>query len=316
MVEREAGQNPENKLIAICGPTATGKTMRAVSLCRHLGGEVLSADSRQVYRGMDLGTGKDLEEYGNVAYHLIDICEPGEKYNLHRYIKDFRNALKTIRLKGKLPIVCGGSGMYLENALSGIELPQVDENQELRKSLEGKSLDELTEILKGYKTLHNTTDIDSRKRAIRAIEIEDFYRKHPEEAKLAERKYSKPIDSIIIGIDIPRQLRRERISKRLRERLDNGMVDEARHLLLNGLSIEDMIYYGLEYKFMGLYLSQRLTYEEMVSQLEIAIHQFAKRQMTWFRGMERRGFNIHWLPFDMPEETFIEEVCRIMNEEK
>lgn len=296
------------EVLTVVGPTATGKTARAVSLARALNGEIISGDSRQVYRTMDLGTGKDLEEYGEVPYHLIDVCQAGEKYNLHRYLRDFRNALAMVKEKGKLPILCGGTGMYVETALSGVELPDVPENPTLRSCLSDKSLEELTEILKTYKTLHNTTDIDTCKRAIRAIEIEEYYRENTELAQKADRKVSKPLDSVIIGIDVPREVRRKRISDRLEKRLQDGMVDEIRQILDDGVKPDDLIYYGLEYKFLTLYVIGKLSYEDMKRQLEIAIHQFAKRQMTWFRGMERRGFKINWLPYDMPESDFISAV--------
>lgn len=296
------------EVLTVVGPTATGKTARAVSLARAFNGEIISGDSRQVYRTMDLGTGKDLEEYGEVPYHLIDVCQAGEKYNLHRYLRDFRNALAMVKEKGKLPILCGGTGMYVETALSGVELPDVPENPTLRSCLSDKSLEELTEILKTYKTLHNTTDIDTCKRAIRAIEIEEYYRENTELAQKADRKVSKPLDSVIIGIDVPREVRRKRISDRLEKRLQDGMVDEIRQILDDGVKPDDLIYYGLEYKFLTLYVIGKLSYEDMKRQLEIAIHQFAKRQMTWFRGMERRGFKINWLPYDMPESDFISAV--------
>ncbi len=296
------------EVLTVVGPTATGKTARAVSLARAFNGEIISGDSRQVYRTMDLGTGKDLEEYGEVPYHLIDVCQAGEKYNLHRYLRDFRNALAMVKEKGKLPILCGGTGMYVETALSGVELPDVPENPTLRSCLSDKSLEELTEILKTYKTLHNTTDIDTCKRAIRAIEIEEYYRENTDLAQKADRKVSKPLDSVIIGIDVPREVRRKRISDRLEKRLQDGMVDEIRQILDDSVKPDDLIYYGLEYKFLTLYVIGKLSYEDMKRQLEIAIHQFAKRQMTWFRGMERRGFKINWLPYDMPESDFISAV--------
>ena len=305
MVEVESPEGRQkSRLIVILGPTASGKTSRAVSLCREINGEIISADSRQVYRGMDIGTGKDLGEYGDIAYHLIDICDAGEKYNLYRYIYDFQNASKEIMNRGKHVVVCGGTGMYLENAISGIRLPEVPENRELRKKLEPFSLAELTKILREYKTLHNTTDVDSCKRAIRAIEIEEYYRNHQEEAISATRDKVAALDHIIIGVDIPRDIRREKISIRLRDRLETGMVDEIKGLINKGIKPEDLIYYGLEYKYVTLYVVGEIYYEEMVSKLETAIHQFAKRQMTWFRGMERRGFKINWLPYDMDDADF------------
>lgn len=293
---------------AIVGPTACGKTHRAVQLARLVNGEIISADSRQVYRDMSIGTGKDLDEYEEIPYHLIDICEPGTKYNLYEYLRDFRKAYDDILSRGKTPVICGGSGMYVENALRGIVLPDVPQNPELRQSLEGRSIAELTEILSGYKTLHNSTDIDTEKRAIRAIEIAEYYRSNPELAQLADSKFAKPLNTYVIGLDIPREARRERISQRLQARLQDGMIDEVRGLLERDIDPDDLIYYGLEYKYVTLHLIGRLSYEEMVSGLEIAIHQFAKRQMTWFRGMEKRGTAIHWIPYDLPLGEFVNSI--------
>lgn len=298
----------ENRIITILGPTACGKTRRAVELARHFGGEIISADSRQVYRGMDIGTGKDLEEYQEIPYHIIDICEAGEKYNLHKFITDFRKSLLDLNNRNKSVIFCGGTGLYLETALSGIDLPEVPENKELRSKLQNLSLQELTDILSKYKKLHNITDIDTPKRAIRAIEIETFYAEHPEQALKTDKKSAKPLHSLIIGVDISRDERRRRISKRLQERLEHGMLQEVQVLLDSGVSAEDLIYYGLEYKFLTLHLIGKLNFEEMVKNLEIAIHQFAKRQMTWFRGMEKRGYKIHWLPYDLSSSEFIQRV--------
>lgn len=300
------------KIITIVGPTASGKTKRAVDIAKVVNGEILSGDSRQVYKDMNLGTGKDLEEYGSVPYHLIDICEAGEKYNLHRFLKDFNNCLNLIEERGKQPILCGGTGMYVEAALSGIVMPEVPENSDLRNELSGKTLQELITILEKYKTLHNTTDIDTTKRAIRAIEIEQYYIDQPEEAKTADKKQVLQHDSLIIGVDIPREIRRRKISDRLQTRLDSGMIDEVRNLINRGVKPEDLIYYGLEYKFLTLHVIGKLTYEEMKSQLEIAIHQFAKRQMTWFRGMERRGFKINWLPYDLSEIEFTDRIRELL----
>ena len=285
---------PNYDLITILGPTASGKTPLAAALASRLHTEIISADSRQVYRGMDLGTGKDLEDYivddHAVPYHLIDIADPGYKYNVFEYQRDFLKAYEDIRQRGMVPIMCGGTGMYLESVLKGYRLLPVPENPELRAQLSNKSLEELTALLSTYKSLHNTTDVDTAKRAIRAIEIEEFYQHTP----VDERSFPT-LKSLIIGVDIDRELRREKITRRLKQRLEQGMVDEVRHLLDNGLKPDDLIYYGLEYKYLTLYVTGQLTYEEMFNQLEIAIHQFAKRQMTWFRGMERRGFTIHWL---------------------
>ena len=299
-------------MIVVTGPTASGKTRRAVEIAREFGGEIISADSRQIYRGMDLGTGKDLEEYGDIPYHLIDICPAGYRYNLYEYVRDFRKAYDDIRSRGKLPVMCGGTGLYVETVLKGISLPEVPENMELRTSLEGKSLSELTEILQGMKTLHNSTDVDTAKRAIRAIEIQSYYASHPEEAMLTRPNPVK--DAVVVGIDIPRDDRRRRISERLKARLDNGMVDEVRRLIdVEGISPDDLIYYGLEYKFLTLYVIGQLSYDEMFRSLEIAIHQFAKRQMTWFRGMVTRGTPIHWLPYDMADDVFLSEVRTLIH---
>lgn len=293
-------------LIAIVGPTASGKTHKAVALAKRVGGEIVSADSRQLYRGMDIGTGKDLDEYGDVPYHLVDICPAGYKYNLYEYLRDCDKAVADVRSRGRMPIICGGTGLYVESYLKGVRLPEVPENKSLRESLEGHTLEELSSMLASMKTLHNTTDVDTKKRAIRAIEIECYYQEHPE---LAAKAQPNPItDVLIIGVDIDRDSRRRRISERLRTRLDEGMVDEIRGLIDSGVNPDDLIYYGLEYKFITQYVVGEMSYDEMVSQLEIAIHQFAKRQMTWFRGMERRGFHINWLPFDLSDEAFADAV--------
>jgi tRNA dimethylallyltransferase len=301
-----------DKLIVITGPTASGKTGRAVDLAKHIDGEIISADSRQIYRGMDIGTGKDLCEYENIPYHLIDICPAGYKYNLYEYLRDFKIAYNDIQNRGKSAILCGGTGLYVESVLKGVVLPEVPENKPLRESLEGKSLEELTLILSTMKSLHNITDVDTCKRAIRAIEIQTYYQNHPEEAEATK---PHPIDNaVIIGVDIDRENRRKRIEQRLQSRLNEGMVDEVKALLDNGIHPDDLIYYGLEYKYLTLYLTNQLSYKDMVSQLLIAIHQFAKRQMTWFRGMERRGFTINWIPWDLSKEEFVERVEQLLNE--
>lgn len=288
-------------LITILGPTASGKTPLATSLAARLHTEIISGDSRQIYRRMDLGTGKDLADYTvgdyHVPYHLIDIVEPGYKYNVFEFQRDFLVAYEDMRARGLLPVLCGGTGMYLESVLKGYRLLPVPENPELRARLAGKSLDELASLLSTYKKLHNSTDVDTVKRAIRAIEIEEYYLTQDVEARTFPE-----ISSLIIGVDINRELRREKISRRLKQRLDEGMVDEVRQLLESGIAPDDLIYYGLEYKYLTLYVTGKLTYEEMYSQLEIAIHQFAKRQMTWFRGMERRGFTIHWIDAALPQD--------------
>ena len=299
-------------LITILGPTASGKTPLAAALADKLQTEIISADSRQVYRRMDLGTGKDLADYAvnghAIPFHLIDIVEPGTKYNVFEYQRDFLKAYQEVAAKGKLPILCGGTGMYLESVLKGYRLLPVPENPELRASLEGKSLEELTALLASYKKLHNSTDVDTPKRAIRAIEIEEYYKQQP-----VEHREFPQLNSLIIGVDIDRELRREKITRRLKQRLEEGMIDEVRNLLAEGIAPEDLIYYGLEYKYLTLHATGQLTFEEMFLQLETAIHQFAKRQMTWFRGMERRGFTIHWLDATLPTEEKVEKIEQLLN---
>ena len=296
-------------LITILGPTASGKTTLAARLAYEMHTEVISGDSRQVYRRMDLGTGKDLEDYVvegiQVPYHLIDIVEPGTKYNVFEYQRDFLKVYEELRGEGKVPVLCGGTGLYLESVLRGYRLMPVPENEALRTVLAGKSLEELTEMLKSYKQLHNKTDVDTPKRAIRAIEIEEYYRNHP-----AEGRDFPSIHALVVGIDIDRETRRRKISERLKQRLEHGMLDEIRDLLAEGIPAENLIYYGLEYKYLTQYVIGELTYEEMYRKLEIAIHQFAKRQMTWFRGMERRGIQIHWLEASSPMEDKVAQIRR------
>ena len=281
-------------LITVLGPTASGKTRFAVHLADRLGAEIISGDSRQVYRRMDLGTGKDLDDYRigdrRVPYHLIDIGEPGTKYNVFEYQRDFLEAYNDIHRRGRKAVLCGGTGLYIESVLRAYRLSPVPQNPELRERLADKSLEELTALLATYKSLHNTTDVDTAQRAIRAIEIEEYYRQTP----LDRRPFPK-IESLTLGVDVSREVRRERISQRLRKRLDEGMCGEVERLLAEGIKPEDLIYYGLEYKYVTLYVTGQITFDEMAQQLEIAIHQFAKRQMTWFRGMERRGTPILWI---------------------
>ena len=307
--------SPARRMITILGPTASGKTDLATHLAARLNAEIISADSRQVYRGMDIGTGKDLADYvvdGHVIpYHLIDICESGTKYNLFRYQQDFLDCYEDIRSRGALPILCGGTGLYIEAVLKGYSLSPVPQNPALRTELEGKNLDELTNILvdlkrRNHSVMHNKTDVDSCQRAIRAIEIETYNLTKP-----TEERQCPPIDSLIIGVDIDREERRRKIMKRLKERLKAGMIDEVDGLLKRGIPADDLIYYGLEYKFVTEYIIGKLTYEEMFQQLEIAIHQFAKRQMTWFRGMERRGFTIHWVNAARKMEDKVEEILKL-----
>lgn len=302
-------------LLTILGPTASGKTDLAAHVAREIGGEIISADSRQVYRGMDIGTGKDLDDYvvdgKQIPYHLIDIREAGTKYNLFQYQEDFLKAYHDIQSRGAQPILCGGTGLYIESVLKGYHLSPVPQNPELRKALEGKSLDELTNMLRQLKAktgsnMHNTTDVDSCQRAIRAIEIETYNLDHP-----TDNRDFPAIDSVIVGVGIDRVARREKITSRLRKRLDNGMVEEIRGILDKGVKADDLIYYGLEYKYVTEYVIGKLTYEEMFRQLEIAIHQFAKRQMTWFRGMERRGFTIHWIDALDPMDSKVAQIMDI-----
>lgn len=316
-------------MITILGPTASGKTSLAAALASHINGmdssmwsgdthgaEIISADSRQVYRGMDIGTGKDLEDYtvgGKlIPYHLIDICDAGTKYNLFQYQQDFYDAYQDITHRGVLPILCGGTGLYIESVLKGYHLSPVPQNPALRSSLEGKTLEELTDMLvdlkaKNGSNMHNRTDVDTAQRAIRAIEIETYNLEHP----MPERELPA-IDSLVIGVSIDRDARRDKITRRLKQRLENGMVEEIKGLLDRGIPAENLLYYGLEYKFITEYVIGKTSYEEMLRGLEIAIHQFAKRQMTWFRGMERRGFTIHWIDALQPMEQKVEQVLELM----
>lgn len=299
-------------MIIITGPTACGKTSRAVNLARATGGEIISADSRQVYSGMDIGSGKDIDEYGGIPYHMIDVAPAGTEFNLFRWLEGARAAVDDIEGRGLNAIVCGGSGMYVEAIARGTVLPEVPTNPELRERLAGKSLEELRDILASMKTLHNTTDTDTTQRAVRAIEIQTFYACHPDKAPVDRPSNDKP-QPLIIGVMVDRDTRRERISRRLHERLKNGMVDEVRSLIDSGVDPEMLIRYGLEYRFITRHLLGQLSLEEMTRQLETAIHQFAKRQMTWFRGMERRGLHIDWLPGELPPEEFNAAVTNLMH---
>ena len=303
------------KMITILGPTASGKTSLAAALAARIDAEIISADSRQVYRGMTIGTGKDLDDYRQgdrlIPYHLIDICEPGTKYNLFQYQQDFHLIYNNIVARGVRPILCGGTGLYIESVLKGYALSPVPQNQALRDKLADKSLAELTEMLEDLKrrnhsVMHNRTDVDTAQRAIRAIEIETYNLEHP-----TDNRTLPPIDSVIIGVYINREERRRKITLRLKQRLEEGMVDEIRQLLDRGIAPENLIYYGLEYKFVTEYVIGKTSYEEMFRQLEIAIHQFAKRQMTWFRGMERRGFTIHWIDALDPMDSKVAQIMDI-----
>ena len=306
------------QLITILGPTASGKTQLAARLAYELKGEVISADSRQVYRGMTIGTGKDLDDYEvcgtHIPYHLIDICEPGTKYNLFKYQEDFFTVYETLQRKNVQPILCGGTGLYIEAVLKGYHLSPVPQNEQLRSSLEGKTLAELTSILdqlkrQNHSVMHNTTDVDSCQRAIRAIEIETYNLQHP----TPERELP-PVSSLVVGVQIDRDERRRKITDRLRKRLEHGLIEEVRGLLESGIPADDLIYYGLEYKYVTEYVIGRRSYDDMFKNLEIAIHQFAKRQMTWFRGMERRGVRIHWLNAMLPLNVKCDKIKEWMNE--
>ena len=306
-------------MITILGPTASGKTSIAAALAGRIGGEIISADSRQVYRRMDIGTGKDLADYEvggkHIPYHLIDIAEPGYKYNLFEYQRDFHTAYDDITSRGRTPVLCGGTGLYIEAVLNGYALSPVPQNQELRDSLSAKSLDELTAMLKALKeqtgsNMHNRSDVDTVQRAIRAIEIETYNLQHP-----TPEREMPGISSLVIGVDVDRETRRRRISDRLEARMHEGMIDEVKGLLAEGVSAESLMYYGLEYKFVTEYVTGKTTYNDMLSRLEIAIHQFAKRQMTWFRGMERRGIHINWIDASLPMDDKVELIMEL-NEKK
>lgn len=303
-------------MITILGPTASGKTALAAALAYKIGAEIISADSRQVYSGMTVGTGKDLDDYvvngRQIKYHLIDIARPGDKYNIYEYQRDFHKVYAELAQRGVMPILCGGSGLYIETVLKGYSLSTVPQNPELRQRLSGKTLEELTEILVDLKArnnscMHNRSDVDTAQRAVRAIEIEEYNLHHP-----SSNTEFPPIESLIIGVDIDRESRRARITERLRQRLEHGLVEEVEGLLESGVSAEDLIYYGLEYKYVTEYVTGRTTRDEMFKGLEIAIHQFAKRQMTWFRGMERRGFTINWVDWHMSMDEKLEYIMKLI----
>lgn len=298
-------------IITIVGPTASGKTTLACQLAYNIDTEIISGDSRQVYRSMDIGTGKDLGDYvvngKQIPYHLIDIREAGDKYNIFEFQHDFHQAYNDIKSRGLTPILCGGSGLYVESVLRGYSLVDVPNNLELRKKYEAYSLEELSKILSEYKVLHNSTDVDTVRRAIRAIEIEEYKKNNP-----LEHNEFPPLKSLTIGVDIERDLRRERISKRLKSRLDEGMAEEVKSIMDRGVKSEDLIYYGLEYKYVTQYIIGDISKEEMTEKLEIAIHQFAKRQMTWFRGMEKRGVEIHWIDSQLSMEEKTEKINKLI----
>lgn len=305
--------NLMHDILVITGPTATGKTRLAALVADRLGGEVISADSRQVYRGMDIGTGKDLSDYTvdgrRVPVHMVDIADAGYRYNVYEYQRDFLKVFEDMTMRGVYPVVCGGSGMYVDSIVSGYRLVQVPVNDQLRSLLDGRSLEELTEILSQYKSLHNKTDVDTVKRAVRAIEIADWYAHHPvEETPFPVR------NPLVTAVFVDRETRRQRISERLRTRLEEGMIEEVQRLLAGGIHPDDLIYYGLEYKYITLFLMNRLSREEMIQKLEVEIHRFAKRQMTWFRGMERRGIAINWIDGSLSDEEkaacLISKICR------
>jgi tRNA dimethylallyltransferase len=298
-------------ILVVTGPTASGKTSVAATVAGKLEGEIISADSRQVYRGMNLGTGKDYDDYVidgiRIQCHLTDIADPGYKYNVFEYQRDFIRVLTRLRERDVFPIVCGGSGMYVDSIISGYRLQEVPPDQELRSELENKSMQELVEILSTFKDLHNTTDTDSKKRVIRAIEIGIFTSRQPvEPAAFPE------LNPLVIGVLPDRDLRRKRITERLLKRIDEGMIEEVKQLIDSGVDTETLVYYGLEYKFITLYLTGRISYNEMVKDLETAIHQFAKRQMTWFRGMEKRGVKINWIDAELPMDQKVKKILDLL----
>ncbi len=292
-------------LITILGATATGKTNVAVALANKINGEIISADSRQVYKKMDIGTGKDILEYTingkQIPYHLIDIVDAGYKYNVYEYQNDFLKSFQKIKENGSKAILCGGTGMYIDAVTKGYKLINVPVNNDLRFELEKLELSELQNILKTYKILHNNTDTSTKKRAIRAVEIANYYSKN----KDLEFNYPQ-INNVFFGINLEREERRKRITERLKNRLKEGLVDEVNNLLKNGIKHTDLIYYGLEYKYITMYLMDEFSYPQMVNSLQTAIHQFAKRQMTWFRGMEKKGITINWIDGNLPIEAKIE----------
>lgn len=298
-------------LLVVTGPTASGKTSLAAAVAFAVAGEIVSADSRQVYRGMDIGTGKDYADYvvdgRRIPCHLIDIADPGYKYSVFEYQKDFLKVYNDLKVKGVFPVVCGGSGMYADSIISGYRMFEVPPDSGLRARLAKKSMEELKEILLTYKPLHNTTDLDSKKRVIRAIEIEHFSNN-----RNASNSSFPRLDALVVGVQIDRENRRRRISYRLQKRLTEGMIDEVKGLLDRGIKKETLIYYGLEYKHITLYLTGKVTYAQMVHDLEIAIHQFAKRQMTWFRGMERKGTVIHWIDGSLPMGEKVEAILALL----
>jgi tRNA dimethylallyltransferase len=298
-------------LVMVTGPTASGKTSLAAEIAHKLNGEIISADSRQVYRGMDIGTGKDYDDYlingVRIPCHLIDIADPGYRYNVFEYQRDFFRVYKSLKEKNIFPVVCGGSGMYVDSIIKGYKMVEVPPDSGLRSRLEKKSMEELKGILSAMKNLHNTTDIDTKKRVIRAIEIE-----HVNRNREVQKSHIPEIKSLVIGVMLDRDVRRGNITKRLKQRLEAGMVEEVKKLINSGVDKEILIYYGLEYKYITLFLTGELTYDAMVSDLEIAIHQFAKRQMTWFRGMEKKGTNIHWIDGELPMEEKVQTVMDLL----
>jgi len=297
-------------IIVITGPTATGKTRLAAMVAARLRGEVISADSRQVYRGMDIGTGKDLSDYNvggqSVPVHIVDIVDAGYRYNVYEYQRDFLKVFEGMSMRGCFPVVCGGSGMYVDSIVSGYRLIQVPVNEQLRVLLAGRRLEELTAILSQYKSLHNQTDVDTVKRAVRAIEIAEYYVHHP----VDENPF--PVrNPLVTAVFFDRETRRQRISSRLKARLEGGMIEEVQRLLAGGVHPDDLLYYGLEYKYVTLYLLNKMDYQEMATKLEVEIHRFAKRQMTWFRGMERRGITINWIDGQLPVDEKVEAILRL-----
>ncbi|MCD4789239.1 MAG: tRNA (adenosine(37)-N6)-dimethylallyltransferase MiaA [Bacteroidales bacterium] len=300
-------------MLIVLGPTATGKTSFAAHLACHLNGDIISADSRQVYRGMDMATGKDFKDYivngETIPHHLIDIVDPGYEYNVYEFQHDFLKTYEDIITRGKLPILCGGTGMYIESVLKGYKLINVPENPKLRSELEKNSKEELVKLLKLFKTPHNITDIKDRKRLVRAIEIQHYYNDHPE----IDTSFPE-IKNIIFGLRFERQIIRERITERLKKRLNEGMTDEVRNLLDKGLNPEQLKFYGLEYKYLTQYVTGEISYREMFRLLNTAIHQFAKRQMTWFRKMEKEGYKINWIDGNLSMKEKVKSALEILKQ--
>ncbi len=302
----------KQKLLVITGPTATGKTRLAAKVAAELDGEVISADSRQVYRGMDIGTGKDLSDYiidgKMVPFHLIDIKEPGTEYNVYAFQQDFLKAYQDIKQKNKRAVLCGGTGMYIEAAIGKYRLLKVPKNDILRKKLSALDMNSLVSRLRSLKKLHNITDISDRDRLVRAIEIAEYEIKHH------DKRIDYPdFEPFVFALRFDRKKLRARITNRLKERLDEGLIKEVEHLLNSGLKSEQLLFYGLEYRYVTLFLTGQIGFDDMFEKLNTAIHQFSKRQMTWFRRMERKGIRIEWIDGELPLTEKAERISSVFN---